>query len=176
MNVPMLIRYPGHIEARRRLTAYHVEPRHNAAHPFGPLRPRRHDTQGVEGRDYQAGLTDRASMRPCDGALYIRNSDGDRDSLGNVISYFPVARGIKTDRYTLALTIDKRTGELKSSLLFDDMADPYQMVNLPLDENKEIVADLCRRMVPLLRAGRRPLVFASHPLLTYPLPRQLTYT
>lgn len=67
-----------------------------------------------------------------------------------------MARGIKTDRYTLALTIDKRTGELKSSLLFDDMADPYQMVNLPLDENKEIVADLCRRMVPLLREADDP--------------------
>ncbi len=67
-----------------------------------------------------------------------------------------MSRGIKTDRYTLALTLDKKTGALKSSLLFDDLADPYQLNNLPLEENREIVADLCAKMVPLLREADDP--------------------
>ncbi|MCI9043383.1 MAG: sulfatase [Muribaculaceae bacterium] len=156
MNVPMLIRYPGHIEpgvdSRLIMSSPDIMPTLLGLSGLGDMIPK-----GVEGRDYSGRFDGSGLYAPLrDGALYIRNSDGDRDSLGNVISYFPVARGIKTDRYTLALTIDKRTGELKSSLLFDDMADPYQMVNLPLDENKEIVADLCRRMVPLLREADDP--------------------
>ena len=37
-------------------------------------------------------------------------------------------------------------------LLFDDEKDPYQMNNLPLEENKEIVAELCREMGKELKA------------------------
>jgi len=36
------------------------------------------------------------------------NSDGDKNTAGKVISYFPVSRGIKTARYTLAIDIDKK--------------------------------------------------------------------
>ena len=32
------------------------------------------------------------------------------------------------------------------SYLFDDLNDPYQLNNLPLDENKEIVESLCKQM------------------------------
>ena len=35
--------------------------------------------------------------------------------------YFPSSRGIKTARYTLALYIDRKTKQLKKSLLFDDV-------------------------------------------------------
>ena len=111
----------------------------------------------VEGRDYSGRFLGTSNITPLrKGALYIKNSDGNRDSLGNVISYFPVSRGIKTDRYTLALTIDKKTGKLKSSLLFDDVADPYQMNNLSLEEHKDIVSELCAEMVPLLKEADDP--------------------
>ena len=91
-----------------------------------------------------------------EGALYIKNVDGDKDTDGKVISYFPVARGIKTHRYTMSLTIDRKTKELKEVLLFDDQKDPYQMQNLPWQENKEIVSDLCKQMVPLLEEADDP--------------------
>ena len=66
-------------------------------------------------------------------ALYIRNLDGEIDSDGKVTSYFPETRGLKTDRYTLALTISREANELESVLLFDDINDPYQLNNLNPD-------------------------------------------
>lgn len=64
---------------------------------------------------------------------------------------FPSSRGIKTAQYTLALYIDRDTKQLKKSLLFDDVKDPYQLHNLPLEENKEIVAQLCGEMGAMLK-------------------------
>ena len=89
--------------------------------------------------------TNAAVERPT-GALYIQNMDGEKDSDGKVLSYFPASRGFKSDRYTLALYIDRKDHKLVKSLLFDDEKDPYQLNNLPLDENKEVVASLCAEM------------------------------
>lgn len=89
-------------------------------------------------------------VRPA-GALYIQNLDGEKDKDGLVQSYFPSSRGIKTARYTLALYIDRETKQLKKSLLFDDVNDPYQLNNLPLDENKEVVEQLYREMGAMLK-------------------------
>ncbi len=156
MNVPMLVRYPGHIkpaiDARLIMSSPDIMPTLLGLAGLGDRIP-----DAVEGRDYSRhflGLDGSAPLR--DGALYIRNSDGDKDSLGNVITYFPVARGIKTEHYTLAFTIDKKTERLKSSLLFDDKADPYQLCNLPLEENKALVRELCAKMVPLLKEADDP--------------------
>ena len=156
MNVPMLIRYPGHIspdiDTELIMSSPDIMPTLLGLAGLGRDIPAE-----VEGRDYSGRFLGTDNSTPLrDGALYIKNSDGERDSLGNVITYFPVSRGIKTDRYTLALTLDKKTGALKSSLLFDDLADPYQLNNLPLEENREIVADLCAKMVPLLREADDP--------------------
>ena len=82
----------------------------------------------------------------------IQNLDGEKDADGKVQTYFPSSRGYKTARYTLAFYIDKKDHKLKKSLLFDDEKDPYQMNNLPLEENKEIVAELCREMGKELKA------------------------
>jgi hypothetical protein len=67
-----------------------------------------------------------------------------------------VSRGIKTHQYTMSLTIDRKTKELKDILLFNDLEDPYQMQNLPWQENKGIVSDLCKQMVPLLKEADDP--------------------
>ena len=91
-------------------------------------------------------------MKRPDGALYIQNLDGEKDAEGKVTNYFPSARGYKTARYTLALYIDKKDRTLKKALLFDDEKDPYQMNNLPLEENREIVEELCFKMGRELRA------------------------
>ena len=63
-----------------------------------------------------------------------------------VRSYFPISRGFKSSRYTLALYIDRKDKKLVKSLLFDDEQDPYQLTNLPLEQHKEIVATLCAEM------------------------------
>ena len=61
------------------------------------------------------------------------------------VSYFPSSRGFKSARYTLALYIDRENHKLVKSLLFDDEKDPYQMNNLSLEENQEVVKRPLRR-------------------------------
>ena len=56
----------------------------------------------------------------------------------------------------MSLTIDRKTKELKDILLFNDLEDPYQMQNLPWQENKGIVSDLCKQMIPLLKEADDP--------------------
>jgi arylsulfatase A-like enzyme len=156
MNVPMLVRYPGHIapgiDTQLIMSSPDIMPTLLGLAGLAHSIP-----SAVEGRDYSArfmGLEGGPALRS--GALYFKNSDGAKDSLGNVVSYFPVSRGIKTARYTMALTLDKKTRSLKSILLFDDIADPYQQHNLPAEENMEIVSQLCALMVPLLKEADDP--------------------
>ena len=58
---------------------------------------------------------------------------------------------LKSARYTLALYIDRENHKLVKSLLFDDEKDPYQMNNLSLEENQEVVKDLCAEMGKVLK-------------------------
>ena len=88
--------------------------------------------------------------------LIRQNIDGEKDENGLVKTYFPSSRGIKTADYTLALYIDRKTKQLKKSLLFNDAKDPYQLNNLPLEENKEIVAQLYREMGAMLKEINDP--------------------
>jgi hypothetical protein len=81
--------------------------------------------------------------------------DGNKNAEGKIISYFPVARGLKTDRYTLAITIDRKK-QLKEVLLFDDQKDPYQMTNLPIEKNKELFQSLCSQLPALLKKANDP--------------------
>ncbi len=68
-------------------------------------------------------------------ALYIRNIDGEVDENGDIKSYFPVSRGIKTRDYSLALTINKEN-QLVDTLLFNNQEDPHQLNNLEFDVNQ----------------------------------------
>ncbi len=156
MNVPMLVRYPGHIapsiDTELILSTPDIMPTLLGIAGLSDSIP-----EETEGRDYSGRFLGNDNSTPLrTGALYFKNSDGDRDSLGNVISYFPVSRGIKTHRYTFVMNLDKKSGRLKSTLLFDDLNDPYQQHNLPVEENREIVAGLCAEMVPLLREANDP--------------------
>ena len=47
--------------------------------------------------------------------------------------------------------VDRDNHKLVKSFLFDDEKDPYQMNNLPLEENKEIVDELCAEMGKVLK-------------------------
>jgi len=156
MNVPFLIRYPSvlspRIEKELLLSTPDIMPT-----LIGLCGLQKDIPSETEGRNYAGWLEKEDAIIPLrEGALYIKNSDGEKDKNGKVISYYPVTRGIKTKRYTLALTIDKSTKELKNSLLFDDKEDPYQTKNLLLEENKELVVSLCREMNILLKEANDP--------------------
>ena len=98
----------------------------------------------VEGRDLSpVFLEDGRECDVPDASLYIRNLDGEKDADGIVHGIFPEARGVRTDRYTMEIAID-RDKKLSRVLIFDDWNDPYQMENIPYTENSELFAELCR--------------------------------
>lgn len=150
MNVPFLVRFPDKIRPRvddLLLSSPDIMPTLLGLCGLSDSIP-----QEVQGRNFAPLFFDEKAdiVRPT-AALYIQNVDGKKDANGLVHSYFSSARGIKTARHTLALYIDRQTKELKQSLLFDDVQDPYQLQNLPLEENKELVKQLCREMGVLLK-------------------------
>lgn len=155
LNVPFLVRYPGKIKPRvdnLLLSSPDIMPTLLGLSGLKSSIPK-----SVQGKDYSSlFLNKKNSVARPKAALYIRNMDGDKDKDGKVISYFPEARGIKTDRYTLCLSINKKTGKLKTAQLFDDLKDPYQMNNLKLEDHKELVKSLCKQMVPLLKQANDP--------------------
>ncbi len=150
MNIPFLIRYPDVLKPRVDnfiMSAPDIMPTLLGLCGLGQQIP-----EEVQGRNLAPLFMDANAkiVRP-DAALYIQNLDGEKDENGLVKTYFPSSRGIKTQDYTLALYIDKKTKQLKKSLLFKDSEDPYQLKNLPLEENKEVVKELCTRMGAMLK-------------------------
>ena len=157
MNIPFLVRYPGKVQPGvddLLMSTPDIMPTVLGLCGLGDSIPAE-----VQGRDFSSiFLKDDATVgnvRPT-GALYIQNMDGEKDENGLVQTYFPASRGIKTAKYTLALYIDRKTKQLKKSLLFDDENDPYQLKNLPLDEHKEVVEQLYREMGAMLKEINDP--------------------
>lgn len=150
MNVPFLVRFPGQIEPRvddLMLCSPDIMPTLLGLAGLADSIP-----ATVQGHNYAPLFLDAQAdvVRPT-GALYIQNVDGEKDADGKVQSYFPSARGFKSAKYTLALYIDRKTKQLKKTLLFDDEHDPYQLNNLPLEENAEVVKQLCAEMGKVLK-------------------------
>lgn len=150
MNVPFIVRFPERIKPRvddLMISTPDVMPTLLGLCGLGKAIP-----SEVQGRNFAPlFFGQKSSVTRPDAALYIQNVDGTKDANGLVRSYFPSSRGVKTSRYTLALYINKKTHQLTKSLLFDDLNDPYQMNNLPLEKYPEIVSDLYRRMGELLK-------------------------
>lgn len=154
LNIPFIVRYPGRIEHRvddLLLSTPDIMPTVLGLAGLGDRIP-----ASVAGRDFSAVLTGAGEQpaRPR-AALYLRNLDGERDAEGLVRGYFPAARGVKTDRYTMELTID-RSGALQRVLLFDDAKDPYQQHNIDPAAEPELFAALCRELAVLLRESDDP--------------------
>ena len=140
-NVPFIIRYPGRIRHRVDpilLSTTDIMPTMLA---LAGLEDRIPET--VEGRNLAPAVL--GNGEDCDipdAALYIRNLDGEKDADGIVHGIFPAARGIKTGRYTMEISI---TRDLKPErvLIFDDLKDPYQMNCIPYTEEPELFDGLC---------------------------------
>lgn len=150
LNIPFIVRYPGKVKPRvdnLLLSSPDIMPTLLGLCGLGNSIP-----QEVQGRNFAPlFFGKKASVKRPDAALYIQNMDGAKDADGLVRTYFPSSRGIKTERYTLAFYIDRKTKKLTKSLLFDDEKDPYQLHNLSLRENREVVTLLCRRMGEMLK-------------------------
>ena len=150
MNIPFLVRYPQKVKPRVDnliLSSPDIMPTLLGLSGLSDSIPAE-----VQGRNYAPLFFDEKAeiVRPS-GALYIQNMDGEKDAEGLVRSYFPSSRGFKSARYTLALYIDRKDRRLAKSLLFDDENDPYQMHNLPLEQNAKIVKELCAEMGKVLK-------------------------
>lgn len=149
LNIPFIVRYPGRIAHRvddLLLSTPDIMPTVLGLAGLGDRIP-----ASVAGRDLSALLTGAGEQpaRPR-AALYLRNLDGERDAQGLVRDYFPAARGVKTDRFTMELTID-RSGALERVLLYDDGEDPYQLHAIDPAAEPELFAGLCRELALLLR-------------------------
>ena len=77
-----------------------------------------------------------------DAVLYIRNLDGEKDENGIVHGIFPAARGVKTDRYTMEISMT-RDRKIERVLIFDDWNDPYQMNCISHTDEPELFISLC---------------------------------
>jgi len=152
-NVPFLIRYPGKLKP-------HVNPVLLSTPDIMPTLLslaglKSHIPSSVQGNDLARALVKGRPVKGSPkGVLYIRNVDGEKDAEGKVRSYFPVARGVKTERYTLAITLT-RTHAIKEILLFDDVTDPYQMHNIT---DKKLIRRLAGQMKPLLIKADDPWI------------------
>ncbi len=98
----------------------------------------------VEGHDLAPALLGEDCERPVS-ALYIRNVNGQKDENGMVRGIFPVARGVKTDRYSMEISID-RDYNLKNVMIFDDFEDPYQMECIDYRTDMALFRSLCAEL------------------------------
>lgn len=153
LNVPFLVRYPEKIQPRTDdllLSTPDIMP--TLLGLCGLEVP-----STVQGTDYAPLFTGRKpEMKRPEAALYIKNMDGEKDTAGKVISYFPLSRGVKTERYTMALTLDGKNKGLKEILLYDDEKDPYQMNPLDIEQNRDTFQELCKQLAVLLRQAEDP--------------------
>lgn len=156
LNVPFMVRYPMHIAPR--VDSLLISTPDIMPTLLGLCSLNDEIPASVQGRDLSHLLLDGNSTevtRP-EAALYIRNVDGKKDADGLVLDYFPVSRGVKTAQYTLALTIDRQTHKLVSTLLFDDRTDPYQLNNIPLEQAPQQTTELMRMLGSELKRANDP--------------------
>lgn len=139
-NVPFLIRYPEKIRPRvdsTLLSTIDIMPTLLSMAGLEANIP-----ESAEGRDLSPVFLENG--KECDiptSALYIRNVNGEKDEHGMIRGFFPVARGLKTDRYSFEISI-KRDKSLNEITIFDDYSDPYQLTNLDYRKNPELFTQL----------------------------------
>lgn len=135
-NVPFLIRWPGRL-------AHRVEP---ALLGTVDIMPTLLSMSGcpvpasAEGHDLSGVIAGKSDDRPSS-ALYLRNVNGTPDADGMYRRFFPIARGVKTDRYTMEISI-RRDYTLGQVSIYDDIEDPYQLHCIDYREHPDLFRDL----------------------------------
>lgn len=154
MNVPFLIRYPKKLTPHVSSVLLSTPDIMPTLLAFAGLKNQ--IPSSVQGNDLSNHLSKNTTCSTVpSGALYIRNLNGNKNEHGKVIDYFPASRGIKTARYTLAITIGRKK-QLKEILFFDDKNDPYQMNSLPITAHPEAFRELCAQLSKLLKQANDP--------------------
>lgn len=154
-DIPFLIRYPNNLSHRivdLKLSTPDIMPTLLGLSGLEEDIP-----EEVQGTNFANWLrSEDSNMNLPESALYIRNTNGDKDEHGMIISYFPETRGIRTSEFTLAITIEKESQELKEVLFFHDDKDPYQLNNLQLDDYPETKAWLLKELAQQLKVVDDP--------------------
>ena len=155
VNVPFLVRYPGKVvpkvDNELLLATPDIMPTLLGLCGLADEIP-----ETVMGDNYARYFLGEVTEKLPEGVLYIKNVNGYVSTDGKVRSYIPIVRGVKTKRYTMALTIDSESWTLKDFMLFDDWNDPYQQQELSLSENEAIVKQLCSLLASLLKKASDP--------------------
>ena len=139
-NVPFIIRYPEkirpHVDSTL-LSTVDIMPTLLSMAGLKEQIP-----SSAERRDLSEVLMEKGSASDVpSSALYIRNVNGPKGEDGMVKGFFPIARGIKTDRYTFEVAIT-RNGTLKEIIIFDDLKDPYQLNKIDYRSCPELLQQL----------------------------------
>jgi arylsulfatase A-like enzyme len=154
-NVPFMIRYPDKLKphiSKLLLSTPDIMPTLLTLAGLQKAIP-----ESVEGTDLSSEIKRlKISGNAPEAVLYLRNNDGEKNADGKVISYFPEARGLKTNRYTMVISIDRKSKAMKQVLMFDDLKDPYQLHNLSPDKNRKLFHSLCKQLPALLKKANDP--------------------
>ncbi len=140
-NVPFIIRYPGKIRHRVDSTMLSTTDIMPTMLALAGLEDKIPET--AEGRNLAPVILENG--QECDipdAVLYIRNLDGEKDKNGIVHGIFPAARGVRTDRYTMEISMT-RDRKIERVLIFDDWNDPYQMNCISHTDEPELFISLC---------------------------------
>ena len=147
-NVPFLIRWKGHIEHRVDSTL--ISPTDIFPTLLGLAGLSAKAPETLQGYDLASHILDEgAECTLPRSVLYIKNADEPKDEEGLIHGYFPMTRGIKTARHSLAITLNRDT-TIREIQMFDDIADPYQFHNIGIEENSELYNDLCATLAQKL--------------------------
>lgn len=154
MNIPFIVRYPEKI--KHRVDSILLSTPDIMPTLLGLAGLEKQIPQEIQGKDYSELFLDgNASIQRPTSALYFKNEFGEKNEQGKNMGYFPMARGLKTGKYTLAFMITKDK-KIKETYFYDDENDPYQLNNLPLKGNEKIVKKLCMELGRQLKAINDP--------------------
>lgn len=159
MNIPFMVRYPKRLKpavSHNLLSAIDIMPTVVGLAGLEKMLP-----DSLPGYNWAKGCAQRTMTRRVKDAprsvLYLQNVDGDKNTDGQVVSYFARCRGVVTDRYTLCFTINRK-GSVKEVMLYDNEVDPYQTHNLPLGAHMETTLMLLDEMEKQLRRADDPWI------------------
>ena len=148
-NVPFLIRYPDKLTPRvdnLLLSTVDIMPTLLSLSGHAD-----HIPVSVEGRDLSAAIKGEKGEYRTTAALYLRNLNGTRDKQTKLVKgIFCEARGLKSDRYTFEIAIDRKLN-LKEVKIFDDHKDPYQLSVIDYKSNPKLFEKLCNELGSLLK-------------------------
>ncbi|HUT11388.1 MAG TPA: sulfatase [Thermoguttaceae bacterium] len=142
MRIPLLIRYPGKLKPRREELLISVPDLYPTLLDLMGLAEQ--IPAGVEGVSHAELLRTGEGKRPTS-QLYLW-VPCEQPSLGR--------RGVRTGQYTLV--VDRMPGQDEKRILYDNVADPYQLENVAADRPAVVDRLMREELVPWLRRTADP--------------------